>query len=456
MFLLFMKLIKSSLLIFLFLFVVSCAKKENVLQEEPVPNPVIEFQIPHNDDIIMYEVNIRAFSSGGNIQGVIQGLDHIKSLGVNVIWLMPVHPIGEINSVNSPYSVKNFMEVNPEFGTISDLKTLVDQAHNKGMAVILDWVANHTAWDNPWINNKDWYTQDGNGNIISPLGTNWEDVADLNYDNQEMRLNMIDAMSFWVEAVNIDGFRCDAADMIPFNFWKQAIESLNDFTEKDLVLLAEGARTDHFTAGFDLNFSWNFYSKTKDVFNGVASPVILYTIQQQNYNNMPDGKHNLRFTTNHDESAWDATPMVLFNGKNGALAASVITIFLGGVPLIYDGQEVGITENIPFFTSSPIDWALNPDMLEKYKKILNFYASSDVVKKGELVSYDHVSVVVFTLMLEQNSVLVLVNTRNEGVSYTTPEQISNNTWINALSGVSLTIENQINLNPYEYLILKSS
>jgi len=388
-----LKIIQYFSVALILLFLISCNKDEEVPEVNPDPTPDPEFQIPLTENIIMYEVNLRAFSSEGNLQGVIQRLDQIKSLGVNVIWLMPIHPIGEINSANSPYSVKEYLEVNPEFGSLNDVKTLVNEAHKKGMAVIFDWVANHTAWDNPWISNKDWYTQDGNGNIISPPGTNWQDVADLNYENQEMRLKMINAMEYWIETADIDGFRCDAADKVPFDFWKQAIDSLNNFTEKDLVLLAEGARKDHFTAGFNLNFSWDFYNQLKAVFNKTTSAGTLFSVHQSNYNDIPSGKHQLRFTTNHDESAWDATPMVLFKGKNGALAASAITIFLGGVPLIYNGQEVGVTENIPFFSNSPIDWLLNPDMLEDYRKMLNFYLSSENVKKGELKSYNHSSVV---------------------------------------------------------------
>ena len=448
-----MKVFQFLLIALLFALLFSCDKNENSPEDNPAPIPEPEFQVPETVDIIMYEVNLRAFSSTGDIQGIIHRLNQIKSLGVNVIWLMPIHPIGLINSVNSPYSVKNYLEVSSEYGTMDDLKTLISQAHKKGIAVILDWVANHTAWDNPWISNKEWYTQDGNGNIISPPGTNWMDVADLNYNNLEMRLKMIEAMEYWITTADIDGFRCDAADMVPFDFWKQAIDSFAGFIEKDLILLAEGARNDHFTAGFDMNFSWDFYSRLKEVFNGTSPPGVLYAIHNSNYNNMPAGKQKLRFTTNHDESAWDATPMVLFNGKSGALAASVITIFLDGVPLIYNGQEVGVVENIPFFSNSPINWSLNPDMLEEYKEILNFYSSSEVVKTSELTTYDHSSIVVFTLGSGQDIVLVIVNTRNSDITYSMPAELANNSWIDALSEDLVTINDQLDLTPYEYHIL---
>ncbi len=447
----YLKLVVFALLIIFF----ACNKEtDNVIP--PGPGPIVIdtlFRIPQIKDIIMYEVNLRAFSENGDLQGVISRLSDIKELGINVIWLMPIHPIGEINSVNSPYSVKNYKEVNPEFGTLDDVKTLINYAHSLGIAVILDWVANHTAWDNPWIDNTDWYTQDGNGNIVHPPGTNWQDVADLNFDNLEMRLSMIEAMQFWVTEAQVDGFRCDAADFVPFDFWRQAIDSLNRHTNKDLIMLAEGARNDHFTAGFDMNFSWDYYNTLKNVFSGSTSAGFLISTHNSEYNNVPDGKHKLRFTTNHDESAWDQTPMVLFNGKEGALAASVVTSFMGGVPLIYGSQEIGVEENIPFFSNSPIDWSLNPDMLETYQNLFNFYKHSQASKQGVLETFTHSSILAFTREFNEELVLVMVNTDNTSVNYDLPEEIENSIWLNAIDSLDVILEHNFDFEPYEYLVL---
>jgi glycosidase len=432
----------------------SCKKKEETESPEPSPSPPAAFDPPATEDIVMYEVNLRAFSSNGNLQGVINGLDHIKSLGVNVIWLMPIHPIGAINSVNSPYSVQDYTKVNPEFGDLGDLQNLVEKAHEKGMAVILDWVANHTAWDNPWISHTDWYTQDGNGNIIHPPGTNWMDVADLNYDHDEMRLAMIGAMKFWIDTANIDGFRCDAADMVPYDFWKQAIDSLTNFSAKDLVLLAEGGRSDHFDAGFDMNFGWSYYSILKGVFEGSGSPPQILDFYESELSDIPNGKRKPLFTTNHDESAWDATPMVIFNGKEGALAASAITIFFPGVPLMYDGQEVGVINNIPFFSNDPINWTLNPDMLESYRHMLNFYGSSKAARSGSFAGHDDDAVVSYSLEKDQEFIWVLVNTENAQVTFDLPVELSNKNWTDVLNGSSLTIDNSIDLAAYEYHVFQ--
>jgi glycosidase len=411
------------------------------------------FKIPATRDIIMYEVNERAYSATGDIQGIIQRIDAIKALSVNVIWLMPVYPIGTVNSVNSPYCVKNYREVNPEFGTLDDLKELIQKAHERDMAVILDWVANHTAWDNPWISNPSWYTQ-VNGEIVHPPGTNWLDVADLNYDNIEMRQAMISAMKYWITEINIDGFRCDAADMVPFDFWKQAIDSLEAIPDRDLIMLAEGARTDHFTAGFQMNFSWNFYSQLKNVFNG-QSAGSLFTTHETEYNNMPAGKHKLRFTTNHDESAWDATPMTLFNGENGALAASVIAIYLGGVPLIYGSQEVGRESTVPFFSNSPINWTEHPEMLNAYQEILSYFNGSETLKSGDLTTFSDNDVLAFKKTLNQQEILVLVNLRNTLATFDLPFVLQNTNWTNVFTGTSVSLESQIELSLYQYLVLKN-
>jgi len=334
-------------------------------------NPQLEpfLEVPAVEDIIMYEVNLRAYGEDSNFQGLINHLDAIKALQVNTLWLMPIHPIGEINSVNSPYSVQDYLDVNPEFGTFSDFSDLIDAAHAREMAVIIDWVANHTAWDNPWIDSTAWYTQDGNGNIVQPPGTNWQDVADLNYDNQNMRQDMIDAMSYWVTEGAVDGFRCDAVDMVPYDFWAQALDSLSARVDRDLILLAEGGREDHFSAGFQLNYGWDFYNTLKNVFinNGFAGN--LFSTHFAEYSGLLPLSHKLRFITNHDESAWDAPPPVLFDGLNGSLASAVVTMYLGGVPLIYSTQEVGVQHTVPFFTVSDTDWDQNPELRRSEKRL---------------------------------------------------------------------------------------
>jgi len=386
---------------------------------------------------------------------VINRLDQLKALNVNVIWLMPIYPIGQINSVNSPYCIKNYYEVGSEFGTLADLRTLTTEAHNRNMAVVVDWVANHTAWDNPWVTqHPDWYSQDGSGNIIIPPGTNWADVADLNFSNATMRVNMIDAMKYWTLEANIDGFRCDYADGVPYDFWKQAIDSLNTIPNRNLIFLAEGTRADHYAAGFQMTYAWDFYTAIKNVFAG-SSPSTIYTTNTSEYAGVPAGNRKLRFTTNHDQSAWEATPMTLFNGKAGATCASVITTYYNGVPLIYTGQEVGRVSTVPFFSNSPINWTVNLDMQQNYRDMLSFYSESAVARYGTAVPYTANDVVCFKKVLNADQVLVIANVRNNTTNYAIPTALLNSTWTNAITGAPVNIGSSLSLSAYQYLILKN-
>jgi len=436
----------------------SCQKDDGNTPPDPNDDGYKQYGIPFGDvpdahDVVMYEVNLRAFSPNPNLRSVINKLDHIESLGVNVIWLMPIHPVGQVNSVNSPYSVKDYKAVSQEYGTLADLRDLTDAAHARGMAVIMDWVANHTAWDNDWISNKSWYTQDLNGNIIHPPGTNWLDVADLNYGNSDMRKAMIDAMMYWIFEANVDGFRCDYADGVPFDFWQQAWNEVKAISGRKFILFAEGSRKDHLTAGFDLNFGWQFYGAIKDVFDG--QPVNkIFTAHSNEYSNIPAGKHWIRFTTNHDESAWDATPVSLFNGINGALAASVVAIFTGGVPLIYSSQEVGTANQVPFFYNSTINWNANSGMLTAYQKMLQFYSGSGAAKYGQNTVYQHNDIVCFVKSINGEEVVIMANMRNAPIIFPIPLELESSTWINVMTQSQVNLTGFIAFEPYQYFILK--
>ena len=220
-------------------------------------------KMPKKEDAIIYQVNILAFSQAGNLKGVQERLSYIQELGVNVIYLMPIYPVGierKAGGLGSPYSVKDYKAVNANFGTLEDLRVLVEEAHKKNMAVVLDWVANHTSWDNVWITaHPSWYQKDANGNIIIPPGTNYNDVAQLDFNNTDMKAAMIDAMSYWVYNANIDGFRCDYADFVPQNFWSDAITALRKIKNQNILMLAEGSKVSNFAAGFDYTFGFGFF-----------------------------------------------------------------------------------------------------------------------------------------------------------------------------------------------------
>lgn len=446
--------------IFLLSLFLICSCKPEVVIDPPGVQPDgndfygTPFQaIPATENIIMYEVNLRAFSSQGNLQGVIEKLDHLQSLHVNVIWLMPIYPMGTLNAVGSPYCVKDYNAVSAEYGDLAKLRQLTDAAHARGMAVILDWVANHTAWDHPWMSNPSWYTQDANGNVIMPPGTNWADVAELNFDNTEMRAAMIDAMKYWVLQANVDGFRCDYANGVPFDFWLDAITELRSLPGRELIMLAEGDRTDHYTAGFDMTFSWDYYTGLKNVFAGQPAFTI-NAISGNEYLQVPSGKQKLRFTTNHDQSAWEAAPPTLFGGTAGATAATVAMTFMHGVPLIYTGQETGRNTTTPFFSNSPIDWNANAGMVNAYRSIYSIYADSEAARRGTLTLYSANDAIIVERVFNGEHLLVIVNVRNSAVTVPMPAALMNTAWTEAQTGFTEFISDNMGLMPYEYKILR--
>ena len=411
--------------------------------------------VPAPQDVVMYEVNLRAFSQAGDLDGVTARLDNIQALGANVLWLMPIHPVGQINSaggLGSPYSVQNYGQVSSEYGSLADLTNLIDEAHNRGMYVLMDWVANHTAWDNPWITNTDWYTQNGQGQIIHPAGTNWTDVADLNYDSQAMRAAMISEMQYWVADVGIDGYRVDAADFVPFDFWQQAIPAVRASTTQPLLMLAEGARTDHYAAGFDMTYGWDLYSTVQSVFNSSASATQLAQTRASEFASVPPGKSILQFTTNHDESAFDETPVELFGGLEASLAAYAVTVAYGGSPLVYGSQEIGVTDNIPFFTKDPINWNTGQATEDWYAALLGARAEHPALRQGGLNDQSTNDVAMLLRQHGSDQVLMLVNTRDSAKQVSIPAGWQG-AWDDLMGGSSQTLGSTRTLQPYEVIVL---
>jgi glycosidase len=409
--------------------------------------------VPATKDIIMYEVNIQTYTPA-TFQGVMARLDSIKALGVNVIWLMPTYPVGVLKSINSPYCVQNYNGVNPNFGTLSDLRNLVAAAHSLGMAVLMDWVANDTSWDNVWITNKSWYQQDASGNIISPPNTTYTDVAALNFNSTDMRTAMIRAMKYWIFTANIDGYRCDFADNVPTNFWTQSLDTLNTITSHKLIYLAEGTSAFEISAGFQMNFGFSYYSTLKGIFAGTQSPGSIFTTNTSENTSLPSPGIKLRYTTNHDDASSDGSTLTVYNGKQGALAAFVMAAYMDGVPLIYDSQEVGYPNAISIFSDVPVNYSANPDLVAAYKQIIAFRTAHEAIKTGALTTYNDASIVAFEKVSGTDDVLILVNAVNSTVNYNIPAALQNTAWTNGLTGAPVTLGTQYTFQPYNYLILK--
>jgi glycosidase len=312
----------------------------------------------------LYEVFVRDFSPAGTFRGVIEGLDRIQSSGADVLWLMPIHPIGERNrkgTLGSPYAVRDYRATNPAYGTAADFRALVEAVHARGMKLILDWVPNHTAPDHPWVrHHPDWYFRNERGEPSVPRDekgklTDWTDVVQLDYGNPAVRREMIATMRYWLEEFGIDGFRVDVAGFIPAEFWREAAPALRSAVHRPILLLAEWGDLEMHRVGFDLTYGWDGYKRLKAVWTGEPAASFIEA-EIADMRAMPAGGMRMRFTTNHDETAWDAPPLTLFGGSPGARAAFVAIALLPGRPLLYNGQEVENPHKVALFEREPIDW----------------------------------------------------------------------------------------------------
>ncbi|MDX1531043.1 MAG: alpha-amylase family glycosyl hydrolase [Rhodothermales bacterium] len=392
-----------------------CARRPAV--EAPPPPARVEANV-------LYEVFVRDFTPEGTFRAMIPRLDTVRAMGVNTIWLMPIHPVGverRKGELGSPYAIQDYFAVNPRFGTEDDFRALVDAAHERGLRVLIDLVANHTAWDNAWVTeHPDWYTKDSTGAITHPPGTDWTDVADLDYSNPAVWEAMREAMRYWVEEFDIDGYRCDVAELVPLDFWAEAIAELRQI--KPVLMLAEGADPALYDVGFDLTYAWDTYAALKEVWDGLPTGQLYEALEAEREAYDP-ADARLRFTTNHDETAWDAPPVVLFDGLDGARAASVVAITLPGVPLLYNGQEVGSEQRLPLFEQMAIEWDQNPEMRRFYDALLALRAESPALQYGALEPIDTAGpdVIAYYRMEAGEEALVLVNARDRAVEATLPD-----------------------------------
>lgn len=327
----------------------------------------------------IYEVNIRQYTKEGTFNAFRTHLPRLQQMGVDILWLMPVNPIGELNrkgSKGSYYSVKDYKAVNPEFGTLEDFKLLVNDIHSMGMHIIIDWVANHSAWDNSWAKtNPEFYTKDEKGNFKPPVD-DWSDVIDLNYENNEMRDAMIDALQFWIKECNIDGFRCDVADMVPVDFWIQARTALD--TIKPVFMLAEAENTEIHQA-FDMTYSWKLMHAMNAIATGEKSAKEIDSVLSWESDHFSKQDYRMRFITNHDENSWNGTEFERLGEMYKPFAVMCAT--LPGMPLVYSGQESALNKRLEFFDKDYIDWK-NYELSDFYSELLQLKRNCSALQNG--------------------------------------------------------------------------
>ncbi len=355
-------------------------------EKAPVADPVVEEQevkaVPEwSKNANIYEVNVRQHTPEGTINAFTEDLPRLKELGVDILWLMPIHPIGverRKGGMGSPYSIIDYKAFNPDYGTDEDFKNFVNEAHKLGFKVILDWVANHTSFDNVWVaDHKEWYTQNEAGEIIHPEGTDWTDVADLNFDNKDMRAAMIDALEYWVKEFDVDGYRCDVAGSVPADFWKEAIPALHEL--KHVFMLAEADEPWLHDVGFQMSYGWGFHHVMNQVAQGKEPVSKINEFLEEDAANYKPIDYRMNFTTNHDENSWNGTVEERMGDLGDAMTILAFTV--QGMPLIYSGQEAGLNKRLSFFEKDTVDFS-DTARPEFFKKLLKLKHENEAIWNG--------------------------------------------------------------------------
>jgi cyclomaltodextrinase / maltogenic alpha-amylase / neopullulanase len=366
---------------------------------------------------VVYEIFPRDFSQAGNLNAITAHLDELKDLGVNVLWLMPIHPIGEKlrkGPMGSPFSVRDFYAINPDYGTTNDFKRLIQEAHQRDMKVVMDMVAGQTSWDSVLMAHPDFYLHDTNGMIIPPE-PGWTDVAGLNYANPEVRRYMIDMMKYWLSDYGVDGFRCDVAPNVPLDFWEEARTELEKVKPEVIMLADAGNQPVLLCKAFDVDSSWGMVGMLNKVMSGEIPAADLKAEWEYTYQQFPKGALHLRFTDNHEEIR-----AVARYSMDGALAAQVFMLALDGVPLFYNGMEAGdATESADpaLFEKMPVFWKSGgrPSLREIYRDLIKLRRQYPAFYNGKVVWLDNTAPgQVISLMRRdaKDEFIVLINLSN--------------------------------------------
>lgn len=422
----------------------ACTSYEIDMPENPEA-PAVGPEVSAN---VIYQANPRFFGENDCLNKLTAQVPRISDMGCDILWVMPVCTPGELKAIGSPYCIRDFKQINPRYGTMADFKALVAAAHAAGMRVILDWIANHTSWDNPWItSHPDRYKKDGEGNIVSPA--NWPDVAQLDYDNPATAEAMEDAMAYWVTEGGIDGFRCDFADGVPHEFWKKVITDLRA-SRPGLLMIAETADYSFYDDGFDMIYDWNSSRAISAAFQGgKASEVV--TEASDALAKVPEGKSILRYVFNHDVAAENRIDR-MYGSVEAIPAAYVLAAMFNGTPMIYSSMDVeDLSGKLSFFDYNTLDFSTA--LTAEYHAINDAFIRSAEVRRGQLTGYSTSSVVSFTRSVPGHTLLVMVNTTGSEQTVRTPIQLAGSRMTDLISGQEETVPVTVSLGAYGYTIL---
>ena len=409
----------------------------------------------------IYEVNIRQYSAEGSFNAFAESLPRLKDMGVEVLWIMPIHPIGNINrkgTLGSYYSIADFKGINPEFGTAADFKNLVQLAHGLGMKVIMDWVANHAAWDNVWTkDNPEYFIRDEEGNFKAPY--DWTDVIQIDHSNAAEQDAMIDAMQYWVTQFDIDGFRADLAHLTPLTFWKKARTAIEPL-KPNLFWLAESEEIDYHEV-FDATFTWEWMHTTENYYKGKTGFNSLYDVLAKYDASFPEQAHRMYFTSNHDENTWNGTGFEKYGNMLKCL--SVFSCTWNGIPLIYSGEELPNTKRLAFFEKDAIAWTDEMKLHDLYKTLLTLRKSNPALRSAdEAVTTFHIlteggkNILAYLRKNDLNEVLVFLNLSAAPAGFTIKDLLVHHVYTNVFDGLEnhLHTGSYVKMQPWDYLVFE--
>ena len=427
--------------------------------------PLVKLKSPEwSKNACIYQVNTRQYSQKGDFKSLTKDLERIVELGCTIVWLMPIHEIGVKNrkgSLGSPYAVKDYFSINPEFGTATDFKALVARAHSLGLKVILDWVPNHSAWDNLLVEqHPDWYAKDYKGDFRPSPWWDWDDIIEFDYSNTELREYMINALIYWVKEFDIDGYRCDVAGYVPNDFWKQARQALDKV--KPVFMLAEWENRDLHEYAFDMTYAWSWNETLYAIVKGEAHLDKLRKYFSWNERSWPKEAYRMTFISNHDENAWEGTPDEKFGE---AQKACIVLSCLGeGMPLIHNGQEAGESKRLAFFERDPIEWKKH-EIGDFYHFLLGIRKAHSALWNGaygatmiQVPNNNQASIFSFVRQNEQSKWFIVLNFSSTANDVYFDESLFVGDYTDVFTGKSVTFEEQtaLSVDAWGYRVFKST
>lgn len=439
---------------------------ENPTENRYLPKKFVEITTPDwVKNATLYELNIRQFSEEGNFKAVEKQLPRLKKMGIDIIWLMPVHPIGEIHrkgNLGSYYSVKDYMKINPEFGNENDFRNLVNAIHDAGMYVILDWVANHTSWDNEIVTqHPEWYMKSRKGTFQSTRWRDYDDIIEFDYRQPELRKYMTDAMKFWVKEYDIDGYRCDIASFVPIDFWENVRTELD--TIKPVFMLAEAEDKDLHRRAFDSTYNWTLWNILYQIAMNVANAKTLgEAYLAEHVSIFPKEGIRMNFIDNHDKNSWEGNQYSNFG--DALKAATLFTFLMDGIPLVYSGQEAGLDRSLEFFEKDPIEWTLHENE-SFYTTLFNLKHKNQALWNGShggemvrIINDRMDQVISFVREKNGDKVLTFINLSNETILVQFDTSFDTGIYTNLFTDDQKSVSETtiITMNPWEYLVLHHS